>query len=217
MRRVAIVHSSDKQPTMMTEGSREFCSGMYYSLFKAFVGNRHAVLDTINAAGSVIPPFIIWGGKTHRESHYNKNDHQDATFSVSESGYMDDELGMLYISQHFEPHTRRAVPDSSGSNPSIFGQARILIVDGHSSHICWRVIQFALDHNIHLIQLPSKSTHILQPLEVGCFALLQTAYERQLSHWLLQNPFRVIRKVDFLEFLFNARIEVYTPSTVESA
>lgn len=118
---------------------------------------------------------------------------------------MDDELGMLYISQHFEPHTRVA------------DQARILIVDGHSSHICWRVIQFALDHNIHLIQLPSKSTHILQPLDVGCFALLQAAYERHLSSWLLQNPLSVIRKVDFLDLLFNARTEVYTIETVKAA
>ena len=30
VRWVAIVRSSAKQPTMMTEGSREFCSGMYY-------------------------------------------------------------------------------------------------------------------------------------------------------------------------------------------
>ena len=29
VRTVAIVRKSDKQPTMMTEGSREFCSGMY--------------------------------------------------------------------------------------------------------------------------------------------------------------------------------------------
>ena len=162
------------------------------------------VLDTINAAGSVIPPFIVWGGKTHRESYYKKDDHRDATFAISDSGYMDDELGMLYISQHFESHTRT-------------GRPRILIVDGHSSHICWPVVQFALDHNIHLIQLPSKSTHILQPLDVGSFALLQAAYERHLSDWLLKNPLSVIRKVDFLDLLFSARTEVYTTSTVENA
>ena len=125
------------------------------------------VLDTINAAGSVIPPFIVWGGKTHRESYYNRDDERDATFTVSESGYMDDELGMLYISQHFEPHTRS-------------GKPRILIVDGHTLHVCWPVIKFALDHDIHMIQLPSKSTHVLQPLDIGCFALLQAPYERNL-------------------------------------
>ena len=121
------------------------------------------MLDTINAAGSVISPFIVWGGKTHRESYYNPEAQREATFAVSESGYMDDELGMLYISQHFEPHTRS-------------GKPRILIVDGHTSHVCWPVIQFALDNDIHMIQLPSKSTHVLQPLDVGCFALLQAAY-----------------------------------------
>ena len=51
IRTVAIVRKTTnrKTQTMMTEGSREFCS----------------VLETINAAGSVIPPFIVWGGKTH--------------------------------------------------------------------------------------------------------------------------------------------------------
>lgn len=163
VRTVAIVRRSAKQATMMTEGSREFCS----------------MLDTINDTGSVIAPFIVWGGKMHRESYYNKNDNRDASFAVSDSGHMEDELGLLYISQHFEPHTRT-------------GRPCILIVDGHCSHICWPVIEFALDHNIQIIQLPSKSTHILQPLNVGCFALLQSAYERQLPEWLLQNPLSVI-------------------------
>ena len=111
---------------------------------------------------------------------------------------------MEFISKHFEPHTRT-------------GRQRILIVDGHSSHVCWPVVQFALDHDIHLIQLPSKSTHELQPLDVGCFALLQTSYEKQLRDWLLENPLSVIRKVDFLDLLFKARTETYTIDTVKNA
>ena len=68
-----------------------------------------------------------------------------------------------------------------------------------------------------MIQLPSKSTHILQPLDVGCFALLQAAYERHLRDWLLMNPLSVIRKIDFLELLFNARTEVYSVDTIKKA
>ena len=79
------------------------------------------------------------------------------------------------------------------------------------------MVQFALDHDIHLIQLPSKSTHELQPLDVGCFALLQISYERQLRDWLLENPLSVIRKVDFLDLLFKARTETYTIDTVKNA
>ena len=50
---------------------------------------------------------------------------QDTTFAVSPSGYMDDELGLSF-SKHFDKHT--------GGRGK-----RILIVDGHSSHIAWYV------------------------------------------------------------------------------
>ena len=119
---------------------------------------------------------------------------------------MDDELGYYYISKHFEQHTQR--PEK---------RPRILIVDGHSLHICWAVIQHALNHDAHVIQLPSKSTHLLQPLDVGCFALLQAAYERHLRAWLLDNPLSVIRKVDFLGLLYKARKDTYKPDTVRKA
>ena len=128
------------------------------------------MLETVNAAGIVIPPFIVWQGKSHRESYYKKGGFCDATFAVSESGYMDDELGFEYMKMHFEPKTRRS------ESPS-----RCLIVDGHSSHTAWKMVKYALDHDIHLICLPSKSTHVLQPLDVGCFGVLQTTYERNLS------------------------------------
>ena len=54
---IAIVRktSNPKTQTIMTERSREFCS----------------VLETINEAGSVVPPFIIWRGKTHQDTYNN--------------------------------------------------------------------------------------------------------------------------------------------------
>ena len=68
-----------------------------------------------------------------------------------------------------------------------------------------------------MVQLPSKSTHILQPLDVGCFTLLQRVYEEHLRQWLTENPFEPIRKVDFLNLLFDTRSEVYTVEIIESA
>lgn len=110
---------------------------------------------------------------------------------------------MLYISQHFDHHTRADQP-------------HILIVDGHSSHICWPVIQYALDHNIYMIQLLSQSTHILQPLDVGCFALLQRSYEDHLR-WLNQDLMQPICKVNFLNLLFDVTTQVYTKDIIKSA
>ena len=129
-----------------------------------------------------------------------------ATFAVSESGYMDNELRLEYMKKYFELHTRgaRSVP-------------RCLIVDGHSSHTTWAFVKYALDHDIHVICLPSKSTHLLQPLDVGCFGVLQTTYEKNLSSWLRANPLSVISKPSFLEILHKTRGEVYTESCIVGA
>lgn len=62
----------------MTEGSREF----------------YSILESVNAVGKVLPPYIVWQGKSHRESYYPEAGLlNEGTFAVSESGYMDNELG----------------------------------------------------------------------------------------------------------------------------
>jgi len=60
-------------------------------------------------------------------------------------------------------------------------------------------------------------THILQPLDVGCFGLLQTTYERYLREWLRETPVLVLRKVGFLVLLFRVRSDVYTIDIVTKA
>jgi len=81
---------------MMTEGSREFCS----------------VLESVSAVGWVLPPFIIWQGKIHRESYYPEGGlFNEATFAVSDGGYMDNELGLV-----FEGYPTEADPDFKESN-----------------------------------------------------------------------------------------------------
>ena len=208
-RTMAIVRAGGRT-TAMTEGSREFCN----------------VLETISAAGTVIPPFIVWKGKSHRQSYYYSSDsmRMKATFAVSESGYMDDDLGLQYIKEHFDLYTQPAlavgdvkIKIEKGEENNEPVAPRWLIVDGHSSHVIWRVVQYALDHNIHMICLPSKSTHILQPLDVGCFGLLQTTYEKNLSAWLRLNPLLVISKAAFQEIQQQTRTQVYSIELIQKA
>ena len=45
----------------------------------------------------------------------------------------------------------------------------LLVLDGHGSHITIEVIEFAQSNNIHLLCLPSHTSHILQPLDIGVF------------------------------------------------
>ena len=43
----------------------------------------------------------------------------------------------------------------------------LLIQDGHSSHITVGLIQLAKENDIRIMCLPSNTTHVLQPLDVG--------------------------------------------------
>ncbi|CAE6459245.1 unnamed protein product, partial [Rhizoctonia solani] len=54
----------------------------------------------------------------------------------------------------------------------------VLILDGHGSHISMQVLNAAYKNSIFIICLPPKTTHKLQPLDVGVFNLVQVAWKR---------------------------------------
>lgn len=78
-------------------------------------------------------PVALWQLRILSDNHY-------ATFAVSPSGYMDDNLGLLYTSKHFVPHTRSPGAGSgtagAGTVDTAANRPRILIINDHSSHIC---------------------------------------------------------------------------------
>ena len=51
-----IIRAGTKSAAGSSDGNREFLS----------------VFETVNAAGRVIPPFIVWTGNVHTESYYPK-------------------------------------------------------------------------------------------------------------------------------------------------
>jgi hypothetical protein len=80
-------------------------------------------------------------------------------------------FGLAWLRQVFKPYTRRK-----------HGQRhRILILDGYSSHVNIAFIEFAVLHQIILVVLPPHTTHRLQPLDVGCFGPLATAFLNQVA------------------------------------
>ena len=54
-------------------------------------------------------------------------------------------------------------------------QRRLLIMDGHSSHMTANFIAFCMEYLIDLFILFPHTLHLLQPLDVGVFALLKRA------------------------------------------
>ena len=63
--------------------------------------------------------------------------------------------------------------------------------------------------------MPPHSSHLLQPLDVSCFAGLKRLYGRQVKD-LIRARVSYINKSDFLPAYFTARIEALIPNTVRS-
>ena len=93
----------------------------------------------------------------------------------------------------------------------------MLILDGYASHISTTAIEFYISQKIILLCLPVHTTYILQPLDVGVFAPLATAYKNHVQRTTRLGASYSIDKVDFLEFYQLARTESITPINIQKA
>lgn len=94
---------------------------------------------------------------------FDSHEH-DAWFTSSPGGWISDEIGFKWLEEFFDRKTR----DKARR------QWRLLFVDGHSSHVTLKFLEWAQAHKILVAVYSPHSTHVLQPLDVGCFAPLAT-------------------------------------------
>ena len=71
-------------------------------------------------------------------------------------------------------------------------------------------------HNIHLLYLPSHTSHILQPLDLGIFSPLKTSYRKWAHRLFIQTDTSAIGKSGFLCCLYKARCEALTEHNVKA-
>lgn len=198
MKRIVPIEDLRRKKTLGSsqDGSREFIS----------------LLASICADGTVLPPGLIYQGTSNdlQDTWLQDFDHsyEEAYFAISQKGWTNEELGFSWLSKIFEPRTR----EKAGNGK------RLLIVDGHSSHVNMKFINFCDDHGIILAILPPHSTHPLQPLDVGIFAPLATAYSYQIDH-LIQSShgFSSVTKRGFWSLFREAWKKALTPGNVRSA
>src|SRR5450432_4849979 len=120
----------------------------------------------------------------------------DWTIRVSVNGWTDDKLGLIWLQNVFEKHTA----------PQTKGVYRLLILDGYGSHGTPEFDLFAKEHSIITLCMPPHSSHLLQPLNVGCFVVLKRLYGQQVQN-LMRNRVTHIDKPNFLEAYHNAHKE----------
>jgi hypothetical protein len=168
-------------------------------------GNREWVtaIQGINAMGWAIPPFIIFAGKHHLSAWYKEEDlPQDWVIGVSENGWTTNKLGIEWL-EHFDKHTKGRV----------VGSHRLLVIDGHESHNSIDFHRLCEEKKIITLCMPAHSSHLLQPLDVGCFASLKKAYGCQAEK-LMRNKITRITKTEFLPCFIAAHNASITTSNI---
>jgi hypothetical protein len=152
-------------------------------------GNREwvTVVQAVSSVGYAVPPYIIVAGKNHLDSWYNETELLPYwRTGVSQNGWTTNELAMDWI-RHFEEFT----------SSRKLGVYRLLVLDGHESHHSNEFKEYCKEHNIITLCMPPYSSHILQPLDVGCFGPLKKSYGRQIKH-LMRQQYTYITKEDFI-------------------
>ncbi|KAM4061786.1 DDE superfamily endonuclease [Hirsutella rhossiliensis] len=170
-------------------------------------GNREwvTVIESINCQGWALPAKVIFQGKLHQASWYESGVPDDWHIAVSENGWTSDDLALNWLKEVFDPNTRRRT----------VGTHRLLILDGHGSHVTPEFDKYCTANSIVVLQMPAHSSHLLQPLDVGCFSPLKTIYGRKVQEKMLAGIHH-IDKQDFLPMYLDARRQALSPSNIRS-
>lgn len=175
--------------------------------FKKISGKQEWItaIECIGASGIVLPPLLIFRAKYTNTTWIPASTPENWKFSTSTSGWTSDNHAYEWLTTLFEPETRRND-----------GKRRLLLLDGHGSHLTARFIAFCLDKNIDLVVLPPHTSHILQPLDVGVFSPLKRALSIEIEK-LFRLDTRRIARVEWTEAYITARSRAFIPRNIESS
>ena len=116
-------------------------------------GNREWVtaIEAICVDSYSLPPCIIFKGKVVIEGWFNENLPKDWRIEVSTNGWTTDEIGIRWLEKHFIPHT----------NSRVRGRFRLLILDGHGSHLTPQFDRICAENDIIPLFMPTYSSYLL--------------------------------------------------------
>jgi hypothetical protein len=154
--------------------------------------------------GWAIPPFIIVSGKNHLASWYRDSPlPADWVVSLSSNGWTTNEIGLEWI-KHFNKHT----------SDRIKGAYRLLMLDGHKSHVLVDFQRYCKENKIVTLYILVHLSHLLQPLDVGCFSPLKRLYSKEIKN-LMRVHISYITKVEFFAAFKNAFMASFSEANVQ--
>ena len=190
-----------------SQSSRALVNVRERSSWKVISGRQQWItaIECVSAAGAALPPLIIFKAKHTNTGWIPAHTPPDWRFSTSNSGWTSDSHAFEWLTTVFEPLTRPADPTLR----------RLLIMDGHGSHITANVISYCMQHAIDLLILPPHTSHVLQPLDVSVFAPLKRGLAAETDA-VSKLDYGRIQRAEWTEMYIRARGKALTLSNIVS-
>ena len=160
-------------------------------------------MECICVDGSFVPPLIIFKGEKLSRQWIPASIHNNWRFDCNTKGWTSNEHGIQWLRSCFEPATREKAD----------GKMRLLICDGHDSHITAVWIEHCMRNNIVLMVLPPHSSHLTQPLDVGVFGPLKTLMASALEP-LISTEIHQIIKTEWLSAFVEAHKGAFSTQNI---
>ena len=184
---VVFVNSDCKRALMKRNQNREWVS----------------ILECVSATGKVITPLVVFRGQGVMLNCFGV-DVPQFMYTASDKGWTNNEIAKNWLEQVFIPNT---LPESGDD-------WRLLLLDGHGSHVSHEFMTIAKQHRICCLYMPPHTSHILQPLDLSCLSPLKSRYRALLSHQATLNDSAPVNKRLFSQVYSQAREEKLTESVI---
>ena len=175
---------------------------------QAIMAERSKTITVIgggNAAGHQIPPFFVFpGARLVPELLQGQSPGADGV--MTQSGWSNAEVFERYMKSHF-------LTFCQGRNET---DTILVLNDGHRSHVSLGLIEWATQHNIVLFVLPPHTSHVLQPMDVGCFGPMQLVYNQECTKFV-RSQHRVVSRFDVCALACKAYASALSPGNLHSA
>ena len=150
--------------------------------------SMYTVQVCCSAIGNFLPLYVVYKGK-HLYKNWCDGGPPKTRYNCSPSGWMESD-------QFFEWFQKVFIPETAALDGY-----KLLIFDGHSSHISSRIVNLAIENQIELLCLPAHTSSILQPLDVGVFKSVKALWRKCLKSFYVETRFANVDKLKFPSLL----------------
>ncbi|KAG6460177.1 uncharacterized protein LOC119190436 [Manduca sexta] len=164
MDETGISTTTNKPPkVLLTKGKKQV--GIIAS---AEHGQLTTVIGCCNAAGSFLPPFLIFARKK-MQPRILDGAPPGTQETCTPNGWTSGEVfldWMRFFVEHVRPTPEKKI---------------LLLLDNHESHKYYPALAYASKNNIVILFLAPHTTHKMQPMDVAVYGPLKTYFEREVN------------------------------------